>query len=109
MHNTIPAAPFRPRWFQFLTIVFLAAGATGCTAIADRLATRLTDRALSKVEHEITVINGDIALYRQCLDSRGGTCQGDASAALPQAGQVAPLRAGLSAPVAASVDALGLP
>ena len=85
----------------------LAVGAAGCTAIADRLATRLTDRALSKVEHEVTVINGDIALFRQCLESRGGACQGDASAALPQAGQVAPLRAGLSAPVAASMEALG--
>jgi hypothetical protein len=80
----------------------MAVGAGGCATVS---------REVARLEHTVAVIHGDIALYRHCLDSRGGACQGGASAGLPQtqqaAGQVAPLETGLSAPVNASVDALG--
>lgn len=109
-HTTKATAP-RLHGLPLAALLALAAGATGCTALADRVATRLADRALSKVEHEMVVIDGDVALFRQCLESRGGICQGNASTALPPsapvAGQVAPLRTNLSAPVTAAVAALG--
>jgi hypothetical protein len=96
---------------RLAAMIVLAAGTAGCSAIAEGVATRITDRALSKVEHEVTVIDGDVAIFRQCLETRGGTCQGGATAALPQTqqatGQVAPLNAGLSASTTTAVDALG--
>jgi hypothetical protein len=80
-------------------LIVLAAASAGCTQIAEH-----------RVDHELTVIGGDFALYRQCLESRGGSCPGDAGTPLPQsttaASQVAPIRAGLAAQVAASVAAL---
>jgi hypothetical protein len=95
---------------QLAVLITLAAGAAGCTAIASRMVTRFANRELSK-SGSVKVIDGDMALFRQCLEARGGTCQGTASTALPQtaplAGQVAPLRTGLSAPVATTVAALG--
>jgi hypothetical protein len=96
---------------RLAAMILLAAGTGGCSAIAEGVATRITDRALSKVEHEVTVIDGDVALFRQCLESRGGTCQGGATTGLPQTqqatGQVEPLSADLSASTTAAVDALG--
>ncbi|HKV11583.1 MAG TPA: hypothetical protein VJ725_25790 [Thermoanaerobaculia bacterium] len=84
-------------------LLALAVGATGCTAIAGR--------RLSGVEREMVLLDGDAALFRQCLESRGGTCPGNASTALPQsapgAGRVAPLHTALSAPVDTAVAALG--
>ncbi len=87
-------------------LILVAVLSSGCTALADRLATRLTDRALVKVEHEVQIIDGDLALYRSCLSRRGGSCQGTAGTALPQSGAAAPLPTGLSAPVHDSVESL---
>lgn len=93
------------RRFQFAALVawVAGAGATGCTAIAER--------PFSTIEHEIRAVDGDLALFRQCLESRGGACQGNTATSLPQTvaigGRVASLRAGLSAPVATAVATLG--
>lgn len=110
MQHAIEATTPSLRGLQLAALIALTAGATGCTAITDRMAARLSNQAFSKIEHEMPVFDGDVALFRQCLESRGGTCQGNASTPLPQTlahtSQVAPLHAGLSAPVAAAVAAL---
>jgi hypothetical protein len=75
-----------------IPVVFLLGFApllAGCTAIAEKVATRIAEDSLKR-EELLTVVEGDVALFRRCLTERGGTCQGDARTALPQAAVAAP-------------------
>lgn len=59
--------------------------------------------------HLLPLVEGDLALYRQCLAERGGSCSGDAGTALPQtrsADRVEPMKKGLGEAAAAAVTAL---
>jgi len=96
----------RPRFqgVRLAALIALSIGAAGCTAFANREASHL--------ESDVTIVKGDFALFRQCLQARGGACQGDAGTALQpsatasQEARVGPLRARLSPPVKSSVDSL---
>ena len=81
----------------------------GCVGIAERMATHLAEKSLHH-QHDFTLIEGDLALYRSCLHQRGGTCQGDAGTALPATGAAkapaTPTRAAVGSHLATSVAAL---
>ena len=67
---------------------------SGCTAIASRVATHLTEQQLAKTA-EVTIIQGDIARLRSCLRARGGSCEGTVTtplnASLTATPELAPL------------------
>lgn len=87
----------------------------GCVGLAESIATRIVDHDL-RVEHDLQVIRGDLALFRQCFHQRGGQCAGSAptpllfSANAADGGGTGPVGAsgpGSSAELARSVSALG--
>lgn len=69
------------RSILFLHVAALLA-ICGCTNIAEDVATHLASREL-KLEHDLKVIHGDLALFRQCFEQRGGQCSGSSQTALP--------------------------
>ena len=68
-----------------LSLVALSLSHLGCTALADRVATRLAEHRVEGLTQGVTVVEGELALYRDCLKNRGGSCSGGAESALPGA------------------------
>ncbi|NJL28001.1 MAG: hypothetical protein HC897_08915, partial [Thermoanaerobaculia bacterium] len=90
--------------------ILCALATSGCTAIADSVAHRLSQQQLGRIERDIAVFEGDVALFRECLKNRGGSCQGDVHSLLPlarTAGQeVRPLDSALAPELSQNVDQL---
>lgn len=94
-----------------LAAVALLVSQTGCAAIAERVATHLTEKKLDKLG-EITVIEGDLSLFRECLEARGGSCEkGGAAQPVPGAATanatVEPVSSDVSSGLTKKVDGLG--
>ncbi len=53
----------------------------GCTTIAEKVADHMVVRSLQH-QHDIILFEGDLAAFRSCLETRGGTCSGNAVTAL---------------------------
>ncbi len=75
----VPGASDRAT-LPILVTMLLGMSLVGCTAIAETVASHLVRESL-KQQHLIRLIDGDHAIYRECLMTPGGTCP-DASAAL---------------------------
>lgn len=65
----------------------------------------------STIEHELDLMPGELAVFRRCLEERGGSCQeGGATSPLLHSrdaeGELAPVDTGFSGQLAASVDDL---
>lgn len=56
---------------------------TGCSQLAEDIATHLEARDVKAYESEFTIFEADLALFRTCLKKRGGSCEGSAATALP--------------------------
>ena len=56
---------------------------TGCTQLAEDIATHLAAQDVKTFESDFTVFESDLARYRTCLEQRGGSCGGGAATALP--------------------------
>lgn len=73
-----------------LVMLLAALAAGGCTSIANAVAKHLSQRQLAKLEQDVMVVEGDVALFRECLKTRGGTCAGGGNTPLPLARSAAP-------------------
>lgn len=74
---------------------FLAAGlvtwALGCTSLVEGIATRLSEKELSRVEHDLQVLHAEVQAFRDCVEGSGGSCSGAPLAATATAaGQTSP-------------------
>ena len=84
----------------------------GCTHLAQDVAAHLTENDVHKLDQDFVVIQGDLAHFRSCLKTRGGSCEGSASTALPHSTQHADAQSvaahdpGSSQALQSSVDAL---
>lgn len=90
------------RCFFLLGLLVWGTGLSGCAAISEGVATRLANRELEETVKDITVVQGDLALFRSCLHNRGGVCPAETPAAT-----ASPLQTRLGAPLSQSVKALG--
>ena len=59
----------------------------GCTSLAEDVSKHLLANDLKKIEHDHCVFERDLALFRGCLKTRGGACEGDATTPLPHSTQ----------------------
>ena len=70
---------------------------SGCAGLSEDVAIRLAERDID-LAGEAHLIGGDLALFRTCLQDRGGQCPADSAAPLPDtvpAGlAVSPIRLG---------------
>lgn len=81
-----------------LAILATSASLMGCTGLAEHIATHLVDNSIKR-QQLLTIIEGDVALFRHCLKERGGACKGNAQTVLPQSAStssVTPVKPGLS-------------
>ena len=96
-------------WNARLLVVITVAALSGCTNLGERVAMELIEKQLSGVD-EITLVEGDLSLYRGCLLQRGGTCPGDATSPLgasaTDAAALAPIQKGLSDGLTDLIDAM---
>lgn len=85
---------------------------TGCTHLAEDIANHLAEHDVQVIQKDIHVVEGDLRLFRKCLEKRGGTCRGSASTPLPHSSQhheskaIASTRPGGSTSLASSLAAL---
>ncbi len=61
--------------------------ATGCTQLAEDVATHLVRQDFKAVDHDMAVFKADLALFRECLKERGGSCQGATTTPLTHSSQ----------------------
>lgn len=96
-------------WLGRALLTVALVSTLGCAAIADRIVTKLASQGFD-LEHEQTLIEGDLASFRTCLSARGGTCEGGVATPLPHAQTTTttatPAQATGSAALATAVAAL---
>ncbi len=82
---------------------------SGCASIVEDVSKHLLANDLKTIEHDHCVYEHDLALFRGCLKTRGGACEGDSTTALPHsvqhaAGQpVTPVQSGSSTTLSDSI------
>lgn len=95
-----------------LCLLVVAVATAGCAGLAEDVATHLATHDVKAIDHDLAVFKTDLALFRECLKERGGSCQGNASTALPHSAQhaaaqpAAPVEPGSSQTLAAAVRQL---
>ncbi|MEM8962489.1 MAG: hypothetical protein AAGD38_13480 [Acidobacteriota bacterium] len=92
---------------RLLVLLFVTLGMFGCANLAEDVAKHLLESDVRAIDQELTVFEGDWAMFRSCLKTRGGSCQGATATPLPQASSggatVTPTRPGASMALASSV------
>ncbi len=107
-----PSCRWLPAALQLLLLAAVVTSTSGCAAIAERVASHLATRDVQAIEHDFTLFEADLALYRHCLKERGGACDGDAATPLAHSTHAggpkpaAPIQPGASATLADSVASL---
>ncbi len=60
----------------------------GCANLAEDAVTHLAKQDVKAIDQDFTVVEGDLALFKKCLESRGGSCpEGSPATPLPHSSQ----------------------
>lgn len=72
---------------QPFVVVGLVTWVLGCTNLVEDIATRLSEKELSRVEHDLQVLHAEVQAFRDCVEGSGGSCPGAAFPATAAAGK----------------------
>ena len=64
-----------------------ALACAGCANLAEDVATHLATRDVQAVDQELTLVEGDLAAFKRCFKTRGGSCEGETATPLPHSSQ----------------------
>lgn len=85
---------------------------TGCATVAEDVSKHLLANDLKTLQYDHCVFEHDLALFRGCLQHRGGACEGSATTAVPGSAQhasgqpVSPARPGSSTTLSQAIAEL---
>lgn len=73
--------------FRVLPTLLAALACAGCASLAEDVATHLAAHDVKAIEQDVTLVEGDLAAFKKCLGTRGGSCNGDTATPLPHSSQ----------------------